>query len=148
MKNEDVLASKEDVKKEPAEIEDKTQKFSAWLEKELEEIQPDESANQDNQNEIHSDLKPPAPVRRKKTSNIEDAATPATATPPPATPVLRPHRRSRVGDKSPSVAPEAESPAVTELRPGGSARSVGCGGPDRADKATQTDPVLMKDMAV
>ena len=141
LKNEDVLASKEDVKKEPAEIEHKTQKFSAWLEKELDEIQPDESANPDNKNEIHSDLKPPAPVRRKKTSNIEDAVTP-----PPATPVLRPHRRSRVGDKSPSVAPE--SPAVTELRPGGAARSVGCGGPDRADKATQTDPVVMQDMAV
>jgi len=134
-----------------------TTKWSEWVEKELEKTK---------EIEVKDDLKPPAPVRRKRIPTGEE-------TEETVVPAIRPTRKSKPGDfnheKSPSLSSESPishnapvasmrsrrskadmpSPAATETEEG--VRSVGVGietRPGYKDAATQTDRVVTRDMAV
>merc|ERR1711874_135773 len=81
-------------------VDIKNDKFTEWLEKEL---------DQTKQDQIKEELKPPAPVRRRKALYGEESEETVV-------PVTRPTRRSRVGDsfnheKSPSLSVDSPAPS-------------------------------------
>eukprot|EP00090_Calanus_glacialis_P023968 TRINITY_DN37178_c0_g1_i1.p2 TRINITY_DN37178_c0_g1~~TRINITY_DN37178_c0_g1_i1.p2 ORF type:complete len:431 (-),score=140.64 TRINITY_DN37178_c0_g1_i1:73-1365(-) len=140
-------------------------KFSEWLEKELKQTErdPSESAKM----ALDNELKPPAPVRRKRIPTGDE-------TEEAIVPVTRPTRKSRVGDnfnheKSPSLSTDSsvpstapvattrnrrskpEIPSLASTETGDGVRSFGVGvetRPGYKDASTQTDRVATRDMAV